>query len=362
MKKSLDFILFVYTWVIQNWFRGLFLFIIFIPKQATAQNYASGTVNFVNNDNVAKLVFKLGTKGSLRIKAGENSVIATATSNGNSVVFDKPLKDASGASWFTGVSFAKAGKTTVTVTFTANDNFQDEIPRTAYAAAYVSECDYENGGTKTFEPSKKLEIKIVDLGVSHYPINVQPKDPNRMGKVNAQMNTLEAGWIEWKVSFAGSIIRRYNNPNHDCPECEDTCNHYQIWREPVKFKIKYKITMPLWKQVDKAGEDAKLAWNKFYDALKAHEDGHKTILKNYYEGEGKTALKNLSHTKFYGEAHPFSAAKKIATKLFLAASNTIDSVHAELQYQYDSTTKHGQNQQAIRGTNIIIPDPKLPCW
>jgi len=112
---------------------------------------------------------------------------------------------------------------------------------------------------------------------------------------------------------------------------------------------------------DQAGADAKQAWQNFYNALLAHEQGHVKVLKDYFTGEGKKALDNFAKKKYWGEAHDRDRAKDLAERPFYKARDAILEEHRRLQEEYDKITDHGRNQQVVGGQNVVPPDPHIPC-
>ena len=112
-----------------------------------------------------------------------------------------------------------------------------ELPWHVTAMLAIDKCDYEASGTELLDPPVTPEIKFEDKGIKFYNINVPPKG-HRMGDVNAQLHSPEAGWIKYWHEWGGSRKHMPTDYSHDCPKCEDPCCRHEIWYNPLKLTFK----------------------------------------------------------------------------------------------------------------------------
>lgn len=241
---------------------------------------------------------------------------------------------------------------------------------------------YENSGAvKDGNPNGKHKINPTYDGIKTYDVDVAVKDAagniRTMAAVSAAMPA-EAGSFRFlsplllkPEDFTGTEKTGQKDPTHG----DNNMVRYEI-TETFSNADKYHIEMPKWVQLtaekpaDQPGPAAKKEWDQFYAALLAHEEGHKQIYEDFVK-QVQAAVDAYAKTLFFGEAcygpgkSNETSAHNRALELARAQHQKgrqalIDQVkaltdkHTKDQDQYDTKTKHGANQKAVGGTDVVI--------
>jgi len=77
----------------------------------------------------------------------------------------------------------------------------------------------------------------------------------------------EAGKYEWFPTYS------YNSDGSDGNNITS-----------AEAKVVIKLTMPMWADQDSASPEAQAEWNRFWQALKDHEDGHARLVEQHLDG------------------------------------------------------------------------------
>ena len=134
--------------------------------------------------------------------------------------------------------------------------------------------------------------------------------------------------------------------------------------------------MPQWLQLaagnpaDRPGKAAVAEWNQFYQALLAHENGHKRIYEAYVK-KVQTAVDAYAKTVYWAEVcygpgrsmkvHAFNRARELAREekthgrdALIRKLRGVWTEHENAQRQYDRKTRGGRNQSAVGGKDVKI--------
>jgi predicted secreted Zn-dependent protease len=112
-------------------------------------------------------------------------------------------------------------------------------------------------------------------------------------------------------------------------------NHGQCSITNVKSTVKVNFTLPKWENSNNATANLKKRWSHYYNALLAHEDGHKNFgINAAKEVENRlSALSSKNCSTLKNKANNFG--KKVIDKYIV------------LEKKYDKTTNHGMKNGAV---------------
>lgn len=169
-------------------------------------------------------------------------------------------------------------------------------------------------------PEIKEEKKYYDIqGMSWQELSTQM---NRIGCENDKYSNCEkdknyVGGLMYQLGWS----YQQGEFNHVCYMTE------------VKSILKLKFLMPRWVNFAEAPSDFKAEWNKFYNDLTRHEDGHKDIAMK--------AAKELQE-KLAGLG-PEESCKELAEAANQTGTEIVD-YYERKQANYDIISGHGVNQ------------------
>jgi len=114
---------------------------------------------------------------------------------------------------------------------------------------------------------------------------------------------------------------------------EEKDNHCEINKVNVTLKVNF--TLPNWSNKDKASFALQSKWNKYYQVLVAHENGHKQL--------GVDSAREIER-KLLGLSS--SGCKRLEKKANELAQKIL-AKYKKLEKVYDIDTNHGMNRGAV---------------
>ncbi|MFH0938405.1 MAG: DUF922 domain-containing protein [Planctomycetota bacterium] len=229
----------------------------------------------------------------------------------------------------------------------------------------VSDHMYEKSGTDpNGNPTGAHKIKSIYEGAKDRPIiDVPVVDANgkigTMADVEVKLPPGEAG------NYVGSkrLLIERENPNITIKKEQSDPTHHD--KNMVRYEITqtfsnaeiYSIEMPKWTQLAAAGPVAQAEWNTFYQALLAHEEGHKQIYEDHVK-KVQAAVDEYAKTLFFGEAcfgpektkRAEDKAKELAEKVW---NNELGKLFTKLKVLNDA---HEVAQKAHDPFTAVIND------
>ena len=144
---------------------------------------------------------------------------------------------------------------------------------------------------------------------------------NRKGPAGAggrRFDAYTAWWVNWNY-------RWWENPS----ECRLTA---------VTTRVRVSFTLPKWDQYDRGSPELQQKWDRYYEALYAHEKGHRDF--------GLRAARDIEQDIW--RIGPRSTCAQLEKDADAAAQATLDH-YILLEKQYDIETAHGA------GTGAAFP-------
>jgi predicted secreted Zn-dependent protease len=186
-------------------------------------------------------------------------------------------------------------------------------------------------------------------------------------EMNRRKPGKEKGEFHYQHPYSYEVEAHGKATQVKCQKCKDDCWHAEAKVKSVTITYEYWIEMPNWPQSGKASQDAQDAWNEFGRLLRAHEEGHRQILTDFWKkSETTKALADLMKALSYGEAHDAGRAADLASNALKAEiERVIEDLldkHDEEQRAYDKTTKHGAKQSKVGGEDVVLPDKDIATW
>lgn len=173
--------------------------------------------------------------------------------------------------------------------------------------------DLRAGAGSALRESASLEIR-------HYDVHGQSLD-EVMRQINSKGPQGYHGMATWRIDL------RYESRREGA-----ACRIVSL-----ELKNQGSILMPRWVEAGQARRDLGMQWDRYYAALKRHEDGH-------------IATSTEFQTRVRQEV--MSLAPQPCDKLPALVQQTYDRLHklyTDKDAEYDRRTRHGLNQDAPRG-------------
>lgn len=238
----------------------------------------------------------------------------------------------------------------------------------------------ESGIDLTGNASAVTVVKSDDAATQTYPVNVPitgstttellaalttPDDPN------ASANFAYTPFIVFPTAPVRKEVKMTNQPD---PDYHDNNGVKRTQYDLVKYDEPNSFLMPLWPvpvngQPPAIAAAAQQAYQSFYNALLAHEDGHRTRFKAHLP-EVLALMQAYNQSSFwavvcYGPGEElrssnraFDLAKKQKDDALLALGKAVRKIREAAdkeQVDYDAKTNHGRNQVAVGGVNTVLP-------
>ena len=161
-----------------------------------------------------------------------------------------------------------------------------------------------------------MSVKIDPIGKVKPKIGHRFKEETLAEVAEKAVELDEAGSASWSIKYSIPSIRG---------------NRIE------KFTLILKLTMgmPVWPNYPKRPQKEKNEWDRFYKALRFHEDQHHAVCKR---------LAHIMHQKLLNE-------KKI--KDFKRVFNSEQSKFELINKKFDEDVDHGMKQESPFGTTVI---------
>ena len=246
----------------------------------------------------------------------------------------------------------------------------------------VSSHIHEKSGIDlTGNASAVTVVKSDDAATQTYPVNV-PIAGSTTTELFAALRTPDdpsASAIFVRTSFIvepTTPVRKSETATSQ-PDPDHYDNNGVKWKvyDLVKYDDPNSFLMPLWPvpvngQPPAISVAAQQAYQSFYKALLAHEDGHRTRFKAHLP-DVLALMQAYNQSSFwaivcYGpgqETRSNNRALQLAKDQRTAANDALGKAVREIreaadkeQDKYDAKTDHGRNQAAVGGVNTVLLD------